>query len=320
MFHDKASTSLHYVLYRTLAQHTMPKNSLVYQNMFRNFVQQRSVSAYVYAELLQYASQAHYKFSYLLALLFQTPFKMRIEKYHLDQAISLLEGTLLEHKLDKETTITEAWVELFHLNQPSAIESSNLLDELLKCFDQCMIVDLIKVIHSYLNKNVARVFVEMQLYAVDTENRLEIATIQQILWMPHKLEHFIYIYYPGYLEEWCEWLPVTSSRLKLIQNSRGQSITMYPTIDFRFIEPNDRVDYYNPERAEWTIARVSDVHISAHSCYVAIWFRHSVTYTIVHESFAIRTAPLYTFTSNYVDTEALGSTSVSLLDPQSVAR
>src|SRR5665648_729290 len=150
---------------------------------------------------------------------------MRIEKYHLDQAISLLEGTLLEHKLEKETTIAEAWVELFHLNQPSAIESSNLLDELLKCFDQCMIVDLIKVIHSYLNKNVARVFVEMQLYAVDTENRLEIATIQQILWMPHKLEHFINIYYPGYFEGGCKWFLVISSRLNLIQNSRGQSIT-----------------------------------------------------------------------------------------------
>ena len=258
--------------------------------MLQNFAEQRAVTPNVHAQLLQYDSKKPYS---LLALLFQTPYGVKITQMRLNQAILDLENSILENDL-LESTSVEAWVELY-FHQPTQIDVSNLLDELLKCCNQYLITDLIKLIYQYLDKNVWRLFLGMHLYVLDTDCRWEIAEIQHILWIPHKLEHFIYVHYPGYINKWNEWIPVTSARLKLMQSAQGQIVTTHSAINFQLLKPDDYVDYYDFRAAKWTSVQLLNVNIQLGPLWSLEFFYFGIS-TSVYESFAIRLAPHRTFT------------------------
>ena len=198
----------------------------------------------------------------LLALLFQ-------HNFYYANAHRVVEQAIVEtnQKFTESNTITEVWVALSQLDQPSVVELCDLFDELLDSLYGVLIVDLIKMIHQHLSANIERVFVGLQLHVRDSVRSWELAEIKQILWLPEKHEYFIYIIYVGYPSKWNEWIELSSERLKWMQNKQGQMITVRPSIELRNLQIGDCLDSFNPRSGLWERAQLvekfqkSSVHV-----------------------------------------------------------
>ena len=190
----------------------------------------------------------------LLAHLFQYRFSYLITETVVNQAIAQLNCPSSKPDI---TTTTEMWIALDQF-QPSQPELTHLFNGLRNDCDEWLILDLIKLIHQYLSGNFSRLFIGMQLYALDTVRNWNLATITQILWMPVQNEYFIYIVYDGWSNKWNEWIPVSSGRLKWMQNKQGQLVTVQPEIDC--ICPGDFLDFLHYPPLEWKRVKIVAVN------------------------------------------------------------
>ena len=210
--------------------------------------------------LYNYASTKGNCISEIVALLFQIPRRsMEITESTVEQMIAEINNRSM-----KSVTMTEAWIALQPFNQPTAIELSDLFNELSSCINEALIVDLIKLICEYLSANVQRIFLGMQLYILDTAENWEIGEIKRILWMSHQGEYFVYVKYDGWHNKWNEWLPVNSPRLKWMKTKQGELMATAPTVS---PQAGECYDFLNYRTAEWVSVRVIEANTSSFSFY-----------------------------------------------------
>jgi len=186
----------------------------------------------------------------VLAILFQLPYP-GLSKHQVEQAIAETETN--DH-CSESSTITEAWVVLDQLDQPSESEKCDLFSELSKCCASVLIVDLIKLVCQYLSGNACRVFVGTELYALDSANSWECAEITQIILMGG--EYFVYIVYKAWNTKWNEWIPINSARLRWMKNKQGQLIPVRPALSCELVQPGQYVDYLRLPPSFWVKAKV----------------------------------------------------------------